>query len=322
VAVRNPNPSMLRASWAGVPLFCADPEHSIRLQQAGLHLQGQLSDLLAAADVIVDCTQRGEGAHRLATYASASVPAIFQGGEQYQIAGLTFSSFVNYEAAFGRRAVRIASCVTTGLARLLALLNARWVVRQAYAALVRCATDPDKAAKGAVNGASVVEGYSHHMHELHLLFGEMQIHTQAISVPMTPGHIAMLAISLRGKVSREEIVDILRQTPRILVEGRTGPTSQLMERYATEGRPRGDRPELMVWENSVCVSDDFVHLQACIHMESIVIPENIDCIRAMLCGVEREASIQQTDQALGIAKPPESYRMIPGRAALARGEAG
>jgi len=59
--------------------------------------------------------------------------------------------------------------------------------------------------------------------------------------------------------------------------------------------------ENCVWEESIGVKDKELYLFQAIHQEAIVVPENIDAIRAML-NLETDAmkSISKTDKALGI----------------------
>src|ERR1700761_3342830 len=75
VSIRNPNPSVLSAVWSDVRLY-AEAEYVAGILEAGLPLAGHFPDLLRAVDVIVDCTQRGEGKRRIPEYARAGVPVI------------------------------------------------------------------------------------------------------------------------------------------------------------------------------------------------------------------------------------------------------
>ncbi|TRM79316.1 glyceraldehyde-3-phosphate dehydrogenase, partial [Sulfolobus sp. B5] len=63
---------------------------------------------------------------------------------------------------------------------------------------------------------------------------------------------------------------------------------------------RNDIPEVMVFEDSVYTKDDEVMLMYAVHQESIVVPENIDAIRASLNLVTKEESIKMTNTTLGI----------------------
>jgi len=78
-------------------------------------------------------------------------------------------------------------------------------------------------------------------------------------------------------------------------------TAEVMELARDMNRPRSDMWENCVWEESVNVSDFELYLFQAIHQESDVIPENIDCIRAMT-ETESDAvrSITTTNKAMGL----------------------
>lgn len=68
-------------------------------------------------------------------------------------------------------------------------------------------------------------------------------------------------------------------------------------------RPRGDMWEVAVWEDALAADEREVYLTFQVHNEAIVVPDTIDCIRA-LTGVETDAaaSIARTDRSLGVTK--------------------
>ncbi|MCR4298647.1 MAG: type II glyceraldehyde-3-phosphate dehydrogenase [Gallionella sp.] len=69
------------------------------------------------------------------------------------------------------------------------------------------------------------------------------------------------------------------------------------------GRPRGDMWEVALWEDVLTVNGAECYFTYQVDNQSIVIPENIDAIRA-LSGVVRDGqeSIQMTNEALGIKR--------------------
>ncbi|ASS73662.1 type II glyceraldehyde-3-phosphate dehydrogenase [Tumebacillus algifaecis] len=312
IGLRTPNPTALSAHLSGIPLFCTDPMRFDRFEKGGLPCAGGLRDLLSQVDVILDCTQAGEGAKRLALYQEMGVKSIFQGGEKHATTGLTFSTFGNFEDAIGRSAVRVGSCNTTGLVRLLSTLDRYWGVKHAEGSLVRCSTDPDKAENGLPNGAAPVFGLSHHGPDAQLVMPTLSIFTQAVAVPMFFSHVQMMSVKLNKPADRDEVMNVLCNTPRILVEshrkvGKT--TAQLSHYYAETPRMRGDRQELLLWEESIVVEGDQLHAMTSIDMQCITIPETIDCIRAVMgLETERNRCMWQTDSALGIQKHEVCYQ--------------
>ncbi|MGK7294603.1 MAG: hypothetical protein ACNS61_02095, partial [Candidatus Wenzhouxiangella sp. M2_3B_020] len=69
------------------------------------------------------------------------------------------------------------------------------------------------------------------------------------------------------------------------------------------GRPRGDMWEVAVWEDVLKVEGDELFYTYQVDNQAIVVPENIDAIRA-ISGVETEpaASIRKTDESLGMLR--------------------
>jgi glyceraldehyde-3-phosphate dehydrogenase (NAD(P)) len=120
-------------------------------------------------------------------------------------------------------------------------------------------------------------------------------------------HVHMITMKLAESTTKQRIMEILSETPRIatvsLEESGITSTAEIIEVARDMGRPRGDVYENIVWEESIDVSRDEVSLIQAIHQEAIVIPENIDAIRA-ITGIEKEwrRSAIKTDTSLGIVK--------------------
>lgn len=69
------------------------------------------------------------------------------------------------------------------------------------------------------------------------------------------------------------------------------------------GRPRGDMWEVALWEDILTVSGRELFYAYQVDNQAIVVPENIDAIRA-LTGAETDParSIPKTDESLGIRR--------------------
>ena len=69
------------------------------------------------------------------------------------------------------------------------------------------------------------------------------------------------------------------------------------------GRSRNDLYEVMVFDDSIKVYDNELWLKYAVHQEAIVVPENIDAIRAAMCIFDDPIkSIEKTDSSLGIMR--------------------
>jgi glyceraldehyde-3-phosphate dehydrogenase (NAD(P)+) (phosphorylating) len=313
VVVRGAGPPAAAAALRGHSVFGSDGRACDMLAKAGLECAGDTDDLLARSGAVVDCGPSRTAEARLAAYQAIGVPVALGGGESADLAEVTVCSSVNYDDARGRSVVRVASCNVTGLARLLAPLQRHFGVRGASATLVRCAADPNKGAKGVVDGAELRTGVSHHAEDVQRIIPGIDLHTQALSVPMTQGHVVMMTIEFGREVALNDLVDLYSSTPRVLLDWReSDSTGAVTARAGRAGRERGDWPEVLLYACSLAMSRTRLHLMAAIHMESIVIPDTIDSVRAMVDpGSDAAASLRTTDRALGLANP--AWRYEPSR---------
>ncbi len=135
----------------GYELYAVIPEKQGDFKKAGINIAGTIHDLLKHADIVVDCAPGGIGAENKPMYEKAGVKAIFEGGEKHDVAGLSFNAMCNYDKAIGRDFIRVVSCNTTGICRVLYPLDQAFGVEKARVVLVRRATDPADIKKGPIN---------------------------------------------------------------------------------------------------------------------------------------------------------------------------
>jgi len=132
---------------------------------------------------------------------------------------------------------------------------------------------------------------------------ELDIKTLAVKVPVTYGHVHMINADLEVEASEEEVKDAFRAQPRVnLISAGEGfdSTGKIHEKMRDLERPRSDMPEVGVWEETITVENGTVYWIHMVHQESIVVPDNIDAIRAMFEMKGKDESIQKTNQALKI----------------------
>jgi glyceraldehyde-3-phosphate dehydrogenase (NAD(P)) len=132
----------------------------------------------------------------------------------------------------------------------------------------------------------------------------LNIVTMAFKVPTTHMHLHSLILSLKKQATKDDVVKALERAPRIqLVDGKSGfkSTASVIEMAREMGRPRNDIYEATVWRDSVSVVDGEAYMFLAVHQEAIVVPENMDAIRAIYGGYTREQSMKATDSSLGIA---------------------
>jgi glyceraldehyde-3-phosphate dehydrogenase (NAD(P)) len=307
VAKTKPNYEAEAAVQKGYPLFVAPPGQVADFRKYGLEVAGTSEEMIGAADVIVDAAPDKVGRENRRMYDAAGVRAVFQGGEKPDVAEVSFSALANFAEALGKKRVRVVSCNTTGLARAAAVLDRRWGVERWDATIIRRAADPPESKRGPINGIlPSLHIPSHHGPDVRTIFPKLPIITTAVVVPTTLMHVHVNHVRLREKPADvDEIVDAFRATPRFHLfapwEAIDG-TPQVME-FARDRihMGRNDVMENVLWEEGVHLEDRDLHFFQAIHQESIVVPENVDAIRAMF-ELERDplASVAKTDRALGI----------------------
>ena len=315
VSKNRPSFEARRAVELKYPLYGASDKGAEALKKAGLPVAGGLADMLKECDVVVDCAPEDLGAENLKVYRERKVKAIFQGGEEHDAIGWSFNSSANYGPTLGRDYVRVVSCNTTGLIRTLFPLFAKGAVEDIYAVMIRRAVDPNDSKKGPVNAIEpVLKIPSHHGPDVASVLAGLPIHTMAVKVPTTLMHLHAVIVRLRHAMSDAEVADLWAGQPRVmLLKGSEGfaSTAQIIEWARDQRRARGDLWETAVWADGLHVEGKTLYYSQAVHQEADVVPENVDCIRAMMGTVEDGAkSIEMTDKAMGIARPGATAKAV------------
>jgi glyceraldehyde-3-phosphate dehydrogenase (NAD(P)) len=306
VAKTHPSYEARVANDKEYPLYVGGDGRVEDFRAAGVTVAGTTEEMFKQADVVVDATPEKMGQAQSAKYAAANVKTVYQGGEKPEVAEVSFSALANYDAALGKSRVRVVSCNTTGIIRAASVLRARYGVERWDATLIRRTADPAETRKGTVN--AILPSFhfpSHHAPDAQTIFPDLPITTMAVVVPTTLMHVHVNHVRLRRPPARaSDVLDAFRETPRFEifpgwehVEG----TPQVIEYARDHLSPRGDVMENVLWEDGVFLEGAELHFFQAIHQESIVVPENIDAIRAMFrLAPDSASSIAVTDMSLGI----------------------
>ena len=294
----------------GIPLYGATVEAADAMRTTGLAPAGALDDLIGASDLVVDCTPKKVASLNKERYATAGRKAIFQGGESHALTGFSFVASLNYAEALGRDLVRVVSCNTTALGRVVGSLHRAGLVRTARAVLFRRGTDPWESHLNAPLNTVVPETAtpSHQGPDLQTILPDLDIVTMAAKGPFDLGHVHFTMVETSRPTSVDEVRHILEGAPRVAFvradDGIAGQNS-IVELMRDLGRPRADLWEVALWEHAIAVRPDGGEIYLVYHVpnEAIVIPETIDAIRAMT-GLEADGvrSMAKTDASLGIRR--------------------
>ncbi|MEM1527684.1 MAG: type II glyceraldehyde-3-phosphate dehydrogenase [Sulfolobales archaeon] len=300
------------AASKGLPVYASTADRVTEMAKKGLKVSGTLEELLrnGAVDVVVDCTPAKVGARNRELYEKYGVKAVFQGGEKHEVAGVSFVAQRNYSEALGRQFVRVVSCNTTAICRVIGGIHEKIGVKKARVVVFRRAVDVWESSRTGIMNTVVPELQvpSHHGPDAQTVIKDLDIVTMAAKGSHNLYHLHMAMVEVRSKVTVEDVLKVVEEEPRVIfVSGEDGVDglNAIFELSRDLGRPRGDLYEIPVWKDSVSVSQDGleVYLIWATPNESNVVPENVDAIRA-ITELEKEAraSISKTDEYLGIVK--------------------
>ncbi|MCF7900317.1 type II glyceraldehyde-3-phosphate dehydrogenase [Candidatus Babeliales bacterium] len=310
VAGRSASFSLRDANLKGYKVFITDQPKPEDASQRLCTIDGTFEDLLINCDVLLDCTPKGIPNQYLDLYNSQKdLITIVQGGEKHNFGGTSFNSFANYNDSFGKKKIRVISCSSTGSTRFVYTLDKYFGLDHAFISLVRRGSDLIKSGSGLFNCLKPVLGQSHHAIDVNTVLPDLNLFSMAVQAPTTFSHVLNIQADLKKPVTAQEVIEVFENMPRVIVGEGMHSTAELMEYYMDMGRPRRDRPEIFLWKESVVVKDKTVYASINVHMESITIPETIDCVRAV-CGLEENnwKSVYKTDLALNIQKHKECYK--------------
>ncbi len=130
VSKTKPSAEAYIAKMRGYPLYIADLAKKPAFDKAGIPVAGSVDDMLKKADIVIDATPGDVGAKNKPTYEKLGIKAIFQGGEEHEVAGFSFNSDCNYKDGIGKQFARVVSCNTTGLCRIINAMDKAYGVEK------------------------------------------------------------------------------------------------------------------------------------------------------------------------------------------------
>jgi glyceraldehyde-3-phosphate dehydrogenase (NAD(P)+) (phosphorylating) len=290
----------------GYRVFGIDEKSRKALSDAGIATQGTVKDLVSQVDVVIDSSPEEMGSQNISLYRELGKKAVFQGGEEHELTGLSFVAQCNYEKAVGNQFTRVVSCNTTGLCRVLHSLNEAFGISKANVVIARRGTDPDDSSKGPLDSVVLDPATipSHHGPDVNSVLPDFPVVSMAYKIPTTHMHLHSLIVSVKGSATQDSVIEKLENANRVmLVNGKKDgfkSTSNVIDMAREMGRPRNDIYESVVWRDSIKVVGSEIYFFMAIHQEAIVTPENVDAIRALYGKTGKSESIAMTNKSLGI----------------------
>jgi glyceraldehyde-3-phosphate dehydrogenase (NAD(P)) len=275
----------LKARGMPYDLYCAVPGMEQGLEDAGIPVTGSMDDLLSQVDIALDATGPGIGAKNKELYVKHGIKAIFQGGEKNDIADVFFHGYANYDKGIGADFLKLTSCNTTGLIRVIDWLDREVGVEKAAITIIRRVADPGDTHRGLTNNLMIEPVPNHQAVDLMTIMPQVDCTGVLVHTPVTHGHIISIVAKTKKDISPEEAIALFKTHPRIMVakiaDGFNSNGSFF--RYARDkGNMRADMYEVGLWEECVAKSGDDLIFSINIPQEAITIPETMDAIRACM----------------------------------------
>jgi glyceraldehyde-3-phosphate dehydrogenase (NAD(P)) len=298
----HPDYTVKQAVERDIPVYSVKQENDSLFKEHDVEIVGHVEDLIDQSDVVLDSSPSKMGEKNKPRYDGKK--SIFQGGESSGLTPLTFVAQCNYDKAVGLDCVRVASCNTTALSRTLGKLNKSLGVEKAFVTVVRRAVDPHETSKGLMDSIQpATEIPSHHGPDVMEVLPGVEVISMAVKVPTKIMHLHALEVDLRNEYEAEEVAYELNRCQRTLMvdsEDEIESTAQIIEMSRDMMRPRNDIWETVIWRDSIHTKGTTAYLFQAVHQEAIVVPENIDAVRALVGEERSDISMRKTDTSLGI----------------------
>jgi len=277
--------SAILAVKKGIKIFV--PREKIEeFRSNGVEPEGTIDYLIEEAELIYDASPGKQGVKNKELYLKHGKFAVFQGGEPPEVAEVSYSTLCNYTSAIGRKYVRVVSCNTTGILRILCSLNIK--PTSVFVTIVRRASDPREDTRGPVNSI-LLDSYtipSHHARDVKTVIGEIPVTTASVVVPTTLMHVQVFQLNIDQSIQLDDLVEQLGKSNRVVFVDPyytdIDTTGKILELARDAGRTRNDVYENIVFTSTLYKQGGSISFIQAIHQESIVIPENIDVAYAML----------------------------------------
>lgn len=294
------------AAAKGYALYGAAPDHVLAMRAAGLEVAGTLEDLLARADIVVDCTPKKVAATNVEAYRRRGIRFIVQGGEKHAVTGHSFVAEASFAGAVGRDSTRVVSCNTTSIVRTLTALKRAGLLVRARGTLLRRAADPWESHLGGIMNTLVPEREipSHQGPDARSVDPSLDVVTMAVKVPQTLAHLHYWSVEMTRAATRDEVLAAFGASTRIALirmDDGLDALNAVKEMMADLGRPHDNLYEVALWQDMLSVQGNELFYAYMVDNQAIVIPETIDAIRAMTgLAADAAASMALTDTALWI----------------------
>lgn len=290
----------------GVHVYGVTSEQAEQMSENGLAVSGDLRALAEESDIIIDCSPAGKASQNKPVYDETETRIVYQGGEDAAIADHSFNADGyghNADTITDSQDVRVVSCNTNGLVRLLSVLDESYGVEQVFVTLVRRGGDPGEWSRGPINDIiPSLETPSHHGSDVNAILPDIDVFTTAVKVPATQMHMHSLTVFTETEMDKRGVTTELSNHDRMSVvpgEFDIQSAGVFREIAYEKSREYGSVWENIVWEDCLDVSQRRISLFQLVDQRSIAVPETVDAVRVM-DGMPVDQSIERTNISLGL----------------------
>lgn len=297
------------ANVNGMNLFTSK-ESLDNFKSKNIEVKGTVDDIVEASDVIVDASPDGKAiGNKQNIYIPKNKKVIFQGGEEADIADVSFNARSNFNSAIGKQFIRVVSCNTTGYCRLIKPLMENYKIKNINAYLIRRGADPADTKGSALNSVEW-KAKSHHADDVKTVI-DVNMTSVAFKVPHTLSHINSMSIKFDGIApTKNEILDLYRKENRVGVLNSAKTSAEIIEVVRDLGLKRNDVYMTLLLANTIQIDGNEVFFSFFVPQESIVVPENIDAIVAQTNLMSKEESMKTTDNVFELEKIKKNLENI------------
>lgn len=286
------------ANLLGYGLF-VPAENTKKFTEKGVEIEDDVDEMIERSDVVVDASSGGRGIqNRQNLYSPKNKKAIFQGGEDAEVADVSFNARSNFERAIDKQYIRVVSCNTTSYCRLIKPLSEKFNIKNIQALLIRRGADPNDS-KGAMINAVEWKAKSHHADDVKTVM-DVPISSIAYKVPHTLTHVNSMNIEFEEEVTKNDFIDIFEKEGRVAVLNSAKNSAEVIEAARDLGLKRYDTFVVSVLMKTFVADGNKIFVSFLVPQESIVIPENVDAIVSQAGIMRKEDSMKFTDTLLGI----------------------
>jgi len=284
------------------PLFVAR-EDEMDFEDLGFVVEGDIRNMVEEADIVIDARPPEDSGTGLTIYSEFKKKCIFQSGS-IGVCDHVFNSWANYDLAMKQNIMRIPSPDVTGLCRTLVPIEDRIGLNRISATVIRGAHPQQEDSANIPRALSPdIRHYVMAEPDLMELMPGIRLQVQTIDASFSRIGLHSVMVQLKQEISISDIADIFEKSFRIRLVSAEGGVRTLdqVELMAQDlGRTRSDLYENVIWGDGISVQDDSASFFQALDIANVV-PENIDCIRAIMGLTDDHiTSIQKTDLHLNV----------------------